>query len=74
MCVTPDHALRSTVSEFFPLPNVGNYQTVAEAEAGSGYNYAANRDSTYNSNQFDARVDERLTRSFRALRDSLSRT
>ncbi len=33
---------------------------MAEAEAGAGYNYAANRDSAYNSNQFDARVDERF--------------
>jgi hypothetical protein len=45
---------------FFPLPNVGNYQTIAEAEAGAGYNYAANRDAGYNSNQFDARVDHRF--------------
>jgi len=46
---------------FFPAPNVGNYQTLAEAAAGTGYNYAANISSSYNSNQFDARIDEHLT-------------
>src|SRR5271166_4848801 len=45
---------------FFPLPNVGNDQSLAAAEAGLGYNYAANRDAGYNSNQFDARVDQRF--------------
>jgi hypothetical protein len=42
----------------FPTPNVGNYSTVAAAEAGTGYNFAANEDSSYNSNQFDARIDQ----------------
>jgi Carboxypeptidase regulatory-like domain len=58
--VSPVSAQIKPFQQFFPLPNVGSYQTVAEAEAGAGYNYAANRDSAYNSNQFDARVDERF--------------
>jgi hypothetical protein len=45
---------------FFPTPNVGNYPTVAAAEAGTGYNYAANINSSYNSNQGDARIDHRF--------------
>jgi hypothetical protein len=45
----------------FPTPNAGNYKTVTEAEQGLGYNYTDNRDSTYHSDQFDARVDHRFT-------------
>lgn len=56
--VKPVSASAKPFLGFFPLPNVGNFQTVAAAEAGPGYNYAANRDSTYDSNQFDARIDE----------------
>jgi len=44
----------------FPTPNVGNYTTLSDAVAGTGYNYAQNRDSSYHSNQFDARVDQRV--------------
>jgi len=58
--VTPINNSATPFLKFFPLPNVGNYQTVAAAEAGLGYNYASNRDSSYNSNQFDARVDQRF--------------
>jgi hypothetical protein len=47
--------------KLFPLPNVGSYQTLAAAEAGVGYNYAVNRDASYSSNQFDARIDHRFS-------------
>ncbi|MFT4114274.1 carboxypeptidase regulatory-like domain-containing protein [Silvibacterium sp.] len=58
--VSPINASANPFLKFFPLPNVGNYQTVEAAEAGPGYNYAANRDSGYNSNQGDARIDHRF--------------
>jgi hypothetical protein len=45
----------------FPKPNVGDYKTVVEAERGLGYNYTANEDSSYHSNQFDARLDHRFS-------------
>jgi hypothetical protein len=45
----------------FPNPNVRNYQTVVQAEEGLGYNYSDNRDSSYHSNQFDARIDNRFS-------------
>jgi Carboxypeptidase regulatory-like domain/TonB dependent receptor len=56
--IAPINPSATPFQGLFPLPNVGNYQTVAAAAAGAGYNYAANRDSSYNSNQFDARVDQ----------------
>jgi len=56
--ITSINASAKPFLSFFPLPNVGNYQTLAAAEAGTGYNYAANRNSSYNSNQFDARIDQ----------------
>src|SRR5277367_468783 len=59
--VTPINASSTPFLKFFPLPNVGSYQTLAAAEAGTGYNYAANRDSSYDSNQFDARIDQRFS-------------
>lgn len=43
---------------FFPDPNVGSYNTVVAAEAGLGYNYAENRNSTYDSDQMDLRIDQ----------------
>lgn len=58
--VTPVNASAQPFLSLFPAPNVSNYQTVTEAEAGLGYNYAANRDSSYQSNQFDARIDHRF--------------
>ncbi len=51
---------------FFPLPNVGNYQTIAAAEAGRGYNYAANRSSNYDSDQGDARIDQHFSQKLQA--------
>lgn len=59
--VSPTNGSANPFLQFFPSPNVGNYQTVAAAEAGVGYNYAANRNSSYNSNQFDARIDQRFS-------------
>ena len=59
--VNPINASANPFLTFFPPPNVGNYPTLAAAEAGPGYNYAANRDASYNSNQFDTRVDERFS-------------
>ncbi|WP_216841024.1 TonB-dependent receptor [Acidobacterium sp. S8] len=59
--VTPVNASAQPFLSLFPAPNVSNYQTVTEAEAGLGYNYAANRDSSYQSNQFDARIDHRFS-------------
>ena len=59
--ITPINPSAQPFLSFFPLPNVGNYQTLAEAEAGVGYNYAANRNSTYDSNQFDARIDQHFS-------------
>ena len=59
--VSPISASAKPFLNFFPAPNVGNYPTLAAAEAGPGYNYAANRDSSYNSNQFDARVDQHFS-------------
>jgi hypothetical protein len=44
-----------------PAPNVGSYQTLSAAEQGLGYNYTDNRDSSYHSNQFDARLDHQFT-------------
>lgn len=58
--VSPINPSAVPFQSLFPLPNVGNYQTIAAAEAGAGYNYAANRNSSYNSNQFDARIDQRF--------------
>ena len=58
--VTPINASANPFLSFFPAPNIPGYQTLAEAEAGLGYNYTANRDSSYNSNQFDARIDHRF--------------
>jgi Carboxypeptidase regulatory-like domain len=58
--VTPVNASANPFLGLFPAPNVGSYQTVTEAEQGLGYNYTANRDSTYLSNQFDTRVDHRF--------------
>jgi len=58
--VTPVNASAQPFLSLFPAPNVSNYQTVGQAESGLGYNYAANRDSSYQSNQFDARVDHRF--------------
>jgi hypothetical protein len=46
---------------FFPKANVSNYQTVAQAEQGLGYNYTDNRDNSYHSNQFDARLDHHFS-------------
>ena len=49
-----------------PSPNVGHYQTVTEAEHGLGYNYTDNRDSSYHSNQFDARLDHQFNQKLQA--------
>ncbi|MGO8792870.1 MAG: carboxypeptidase regulatory-like domain-containing protein [Terriglobia bacterium] len=59
--VNPISASANPFLKFFPLPNVGNYTTLAAAEAGTGYNYAQNRDSSYNSNQFDSRIDQHFS-------------
>ncbi|MGA7318331.1 MAG: TonB-dependent receptor [Silvibacterium sp.] len=59
--VTPINASANPFLGFFPAPNAGNYQTLAAAEAGLGYNYSDNRDSSYHSNQFDARIDHRFS-------------
>jgi hypothetical protein len=37
------------------------YTTIADAEAGAGYNYVQNRANDYNSKQFDARIDQRFS-------------
>lgn len=45
--------------QFFPDPNLGNpavYSTTGYN--GLGYNYVVNKDNTYNSNQFDVRIDQ----------------
>ena len=59
--VNPISASANPFLKFFPQPNVGNYTTLAAAEAGTGYNYAQNRDSSYNSNQFDTRIDQHFS-------------
>ena len=56
--VNPINASATPFLKFFPQPDVGNYTTLAAAEAGTGYNYVQNRDSSYNSNQFDTRIDQ----------------
>jgi hypothetical protein len=58
--VTPINSSAQPFLKLFPSPNVAGYRTLAEAEAGLGYNYTANRDSSYHSNQFDARIDHRF--------------
>jgi hypothetical protein len=50
----------------FPKPNAGKYQTVLQAEQGLGYNYTDNRDSSYHSNQFDARLDHHFNQKLQA--------
>jgi len=57
---TINHSAQPFLS-LFPKPNVSNYQTVVQAEQGLGYNYTANRDSSYHSNQFDARIDHHFS-------------
>ncbi|MGO8760085.1 MAG: carboxypeptidase regulatory-like domain-containing protein [Terracidiphilus sp.] len=52
---------------FFPKPNypaASPYATIAAATASgaAGYNYTANLSSDYNSNQFDVRLDHRLSK------------
>lgn len=64
--VSPINASAKPFLNFFPSPNVGNYTTLADAIAGTGYNYAQNRDSSYDSNQFDARVDHRVSEKLQA--------
>jgi hypothetical protein len=59
--VTALNASAQPFLSLFPKPNVSNYQTVGEAEQGLGYNYTANRDSSYHSNQFDARIDHQFS-------------
>ena len=59
--VSPISSSAEPFLPFFPAPNVSGYPTLAAAEAGPGYNYAANRDSSYGSNQFDARVDQHFS-------------
>jgi hypothetical protein len=51
---------------FFPTPNVGNYTSLAAAEAGTGYNYAANLSTSYESDQFDARIDQHFNQKLQA--------
>jgi len=41
----------------FPDPNFGNLTSVAGAEATTGINFIQNRPDSYQSNQFDARLD-----------------
>jgi Carboxypeptidase regulatory-like domain/TonB dependent receptor len=55
--VTPVSASSKPYMSLMPLPKGTPYQTLAEAESGLGYNYTDNRDSSYQSNQFDARLD-----------------
>ncbi len=59
--VTPINSSAQPFLSLFPNPNVSNYQTVIQAEQGLGYNYTDNRDSSYHSNQFDARVDHHFS-------------
>ncbi|MGD0292347.1 MAG: carboxypeptidase regulatory-like domain-containing protein [Terracidiphilus sp.] len=42
-------------------PTATPYATIAAAEAGAGYNYVQNRASDYDSEQFDARIDQRFS-------------
>ena len=58
--VTPINPSANPFLTFFPAPNVAGYQTLTQAEEGLGYNYTDNRDSSYHSNQFDARLDHRF--------------
>jgi hypothetical protein len=58
--VAPANSSAKPFMSLIPSPNVSNYKTVTEAEQGLGYNYTDNRDSTYHSNQFDARMDHRV--------------
>jgi len=54
---------------FFPTQNypaAAPYATLEEAENGDGYNYSENRDSKYNSNQFDARIDHHFNQKLQA--------
>ena len=59
--VTPINSSAQPFLSLFPSPNVSNYQTVVQAEQGLGYNYTDNRDSSYHSNQFDARIDHHFS-------------
>jgi hypothetical protein len=67
--IIPSAGISSQAKPFLkllPAPNVGNYQTVAAAEQGLGYNYTDNRDSSYHSSQFDARLDHQFSQKLRA--------
>jgi Carboxypeptidase regulatory-like domain len=59
--VAPINSSAKPFLSLFPKPNVANYKTVIEAEQGLGYNYTANEDSSYHSNQFDARLDHHFS-------------
>jgi hypothetical protein len=59
--VTPISPSAQPFLSLFPKPNVSNYQTLLQAEQGLGYNYTDNRDSSYHSNQFDARIDHHFS-------------
>ncbi|MGB9408059.1 MAG: carboxypeptidase regulatory-like domain-containing protein, partial [Terracidiphilus sp.] len=64
--------INAAAKQFLPLfppgganyggsPTAAPYATIADAEAGVGYNYTQNRASDYNSKQFDARIDQRFS-------------
>lgn len=55
--LTSINAASKVFLDLFPLPNYGNTNSVAAANASTGYNYAANKAANYGSNQFDARID-----------------
>jgi len=64
--ISPINSSATPFLSLFPsgganYPTASPYATIADAEAGAGYNYTANRASNYNSNQFDARVDQRFS-------------
>jgi len=55
----PINAAAQKFLQFFPDPNLGNpavYST--SGYNGLGYNYVVNKDNTYNSDQFDVRIDQ----------------
>jgi hypothetical protein len=44
--------------QFFPDPNIGNPATYTIPTPQNPYNYVTNKDNTYNSDQFDVRIDQ----------------
>jgi hypothetical protein len=54
----PINAASKQFLQFFPDPNIGNPATYTTPTSANPYNYIVNKDNTYNSDQFDARIDQ----------------